>query len=354
MVSAALQELLQLFGIVGDVASLLSLLPLLAEAKFGSLLRQKRGSNDERHMPAFWVLLLLLVTEVASSAAFFDPSDKSARRAIGEVIRAQRGAGTGFQETVTGMIKLLEKRDVYELTRSVAMIGGLTGTVCIATVETSGKAGSSMTAPLVAALRTIWAPRVWMLLVLAGLFTTGNWTELAKLARKPQVASALRNFDIMMRSVCFVGVTGPDAGPISSWALLNCIACVARICRLVMYEQLAPLTWLAGAKLPELPLLAGLGLEVWCVVVLTLCLIRRPGKLLSLASVSAPLIGLVLGGDYAAPFQPFVAPTLQRGAAVVAAVSAMLIFMGGFPTMISSLIMVQAIYAIHGIDNAKL
>ena len=28
------------------------------------------------------------------------------------------------------------------------------------------------------------------------------------------------------------------------------------------------------------------------------------------------------GGDYAAPFQPFVAPTLQRGAAVVAAVSA--------------------------------
>ena len=31
------------------------------------------------------------VTEVASSAAFFDPSDKSARRAIGEVIRAQRG-----------------------------------------------------------------------------------------------------------------------------------------------------------------------------------------------------------------------------------------------------------------------
>jgi hypothetical protein len=30
-----------------------------------------------------------------------------------------------------------------------------------------------------------------------------------------------------------------------------------------MYEQLAPLTWLAGAKLPELPLLAGLGLEVW-------------------------------------------------------------------------------------------
>ena len=37
------------------------------------------------------------------------------------------------------------------------------------------QAGSSMTAPLVAALRTIWAPRVWMLLVLAGLFTTGNW-----------------------------------------------------------------------------------------------------------------------------------------------------------------------------------
>jgi hypothetical protein len=41
----------------------------------------------------------LEVTEVASSAAFFDPSDKSARRAIGEVIRAQRGVrSSGAQQ----------------------------------------------------------------------------------------------------------------------------------------------------------------------------------------------------------------------------------------------------------------
>ena len=90
MVSGALHEVLKLFGVVGDVASLLSLLPLLAEAKFGSILRQKRGSDDRRYMPAFWVMLLLLVTEVASSAAFFNPSDKQARRAIGEVVRTQR------------------------------------------------------------------------------------------------------------------------------------------------------------------------------------------------------------------------------------------------------------------------
>ena len=38
-----------------------------------------------------WPHLASKVTELASSAAFFDPSDKSARRAIGEVIRAQRG-----------------------------------------------------------------------------------------------------------------------------------------------------------------------------------------------------------------------------------------------------------------------
>lgn len=30
-----------------------------------------------------------------------------------------------------------------------------------------------------------------------------------------------------------------------------------------MYEQLAPFKWLAGAKLPELPVLTELGLEVW-------------------------------------------------------------------------------------------
>ena len=33
--------------------------------------------------------------------------------------------------------------------------------------------------------------------------------------------------------------------------------------RLVMYEQLAPFTWLSGAKLPELPLLTELALEAW-------------------------------------------------------------------------------------------
>ena len=44
---------------------------------------------------------------MASSAAFFDPSDKSARRAIGEVIRAQRG--------------------VRELRRSGAQVLGLLG-----------------------------------------------------------------------------------------------------------------------------------------------------------------------------------------------------------------------------------
>lgn len=41
------------------------------------------------------------------------------------------------------------------------------------------------------------------------------------------------------------------------------LAAFVPLARLVMHEQLAPLTWLAGAKLPEMPLLTGLGLEAW-------------------------------------------------------------------------------------------
>ena len=48
------------------------------------------------------------------------------------------------------------------------------------------------------------------------------------------------------------------------------------------------------------------------------------------------------GGSYATPLEPLVAPALQRSAVVVAALSAMLIFMGGLPTMISSILLVQA------------
>ena len=85
-----------------------------------------------------------------------------------------------------------------ELTRSIAMIGGLTGTVCIASMETSETRAAwydrhvvaaqlhqfqflqlqleaGLTEPLFAALRSVWAPRQWLLLLLAGLFVAGNW-----------------------------------------------------------------------------------------------------------------------------------------------------------------------------------
>lgn len=66
------------------------------------------------------------------------------------------------------------------------------------------------------------------------------------------------------------------------------------------------------------------------------------------------------GGSYATPLEPLVAPALQRSAVVVAALSAMLIFMGGLPTMISKPGLLlrhrlwQGLYTIHSIDNAKL
>ncbi|CAJ1375239.1 unnamed protein product [Effrenium voratum] len=329
------KESVQLLGLAGDLAGLLSLLPLLSEAKFGHLLRAKESKESKegavQRVPPTWALLLLLAAECWPSP-FFYASDKKARRAIGEVVRAQRNASSGFEATISNMVKLLENQDVYELTRLVAMCGGLLG-ICLVSFS-SGKGLLGLPSPRDLG-RLVPSPRRAAQLLLLALFVCGTWTQLGKLLRKPQAGGG--------------GGECTDEGALSSWALFNCAACVARLCRRVLYEQ-ATLETLPGS--PEL--LAALALEAWCVLVLMVHLVRRRGKLLVAIALAAPCVMLAAGAPYSKPWEPMVTPALQKSGLAAAVVAAMLICMGGFPTMMCSLVLVQVLYFIHGLDNAKL
>ncbi|CAJ1417666.1 unnamed protein product [Effrenium voratum] len=344
------KESVQLLGLAGDLAGLLSLLPLLSEAKFGHLLRAKESKESKegavQRVPPTWALLLLLAAECWPSP-FFYASDKKARRAIGEVVRAQRNASSGFEATISNMVKLLENQDVYELTRLVAMCGGLLG-ICLVSFS-SGKGLLGLPSPRDLG-RLVPSPRRAAQLLLLALFVCGTWTQLGKLLRKPQAWSAVAALATAARGAGFAGAMGgTDEGALSSWALFNCAACVARLCRRVLYEQ-ATLETLPGS--PEL--LAALALEAWCVLVLMVHLVRRRGKLLVAIALAAPCVMLAAGAPYSKPWEPMVTPALQKSGLAAAVVAAMLICMGGFPTMMCSLVLVQVLYFIHGLDNAKL
>ncbi|CAJ1330797.1 unnamed protein product [Effrenium voratum] len=279
------KESVQLLGLAGDLAGLLSLLPLLSEAKFGHLLRAKESKESKeskegavQRVPPTWALLLLLAAECWPSP-FFYASDKKARRAIGEVVRAQRNASSGFEATISNMVKLLENQDVYELTRLVAMCGGLLG-ICLVSFS-SGKGLLGLPSPRDLG-RLVPSPRRAAQLLLLALFVCGTWTQLGKLLRKPQAWSAVAALATAARGAGFAGAMGgTDEGALSSWALFNC----------------------------------------------------------------AP---------YSKPWEPMVTPALQKSGLAAAVVAAMLICMGGFPTMMCSLVLVQVLYFIHNLDNAKL
>lgn len=68
-----------------------------------------------------------------------------------------------------------------ELLRLVATAGGIVGMMCIASLDRSRAAGRHVLSLAVciegplAALRSLWMPRVWVLVLLLGLFLVGNW-----------------------------------------------------------------------------------------------------------------------------------------------------------------------------------
>ncbi|CAE7309087.1 AMT1-4 [Symbiodinium natans] len=350
-------------GVVG----ILSILPLLSEVKFGHLIaardaKQKREGDRFPKIPPIGALCLLLVAELCSGAAFLNPSDKQARRAIGEVVRAQKNAEGGFEETVNGILRLLESKDVHELAKLLASVGGLAAMLCMSAMSggDAGGVGIGIRAAVAPLRPLLTAHRFWGVLAVAALFVLGNWTALTTLVKKPAVWGCLANFGALARAVGFAAAAGvEDSGSLSTWAMLSAATCIARISRMIVHEQLAPAVWMASwwskSRVSVEPLvLTTFCLEAWCLAVLLLILLRRPRKLVILLAVTYPCVALAQGAPASQPFEAFVVPALQRGPAVMAVTSALLIFMGGFPTMLCSLVLIQVLYFIHGLDNAKL
>ncbi|CAE8625081.1 unnamed protein product, partial [Polarella glacialis] len=294
------------------------------------------------------------------------------KRAVGEIVRAQRSTGPGMESALGALEKLLSNADVYELARLVASVAGL-GSLFIATVlglqdvETPGFGEGGpmkmLKGTMVAVLRTVWAPRLWLVLALVASFVVGNWSVLGKLLRKPGVLEILRSVSGLFRALglagAVCGATALSEGPMPSWAMLSSAAAVARASRLMVYERLslnslmAILTTSKARGVVAGSTLGALGMEVWCVLVLLPFMLRKRRQPMQLLALAWPCIALLVGGASAAPLEPYLELALQKSGLAVAILSILTIFMGGFPTMISSLALVQALMAIHKLDQAK-
>lgn len=74
---------------------------------------------------------------------------------------------------------------------------------------------------------------------------------------------------------------------------------------------------------------------------------------MGLCSSCVLCVSLAGGGRAAAVLEPFLHGAAEKSGVAVAALALCVLFMGGVPTMMSALALVQAMIRIHGLDKVK-
>mmetsp|Transcript_3701 Transcript_3701/g.11652 ORF Transcript_3701/g.11652 Transcript_3701/m.11652 type:complete len:399 (-) Transcript_3701:94-1290(-) len=386
-------------GHYGEFVGVVSVLPVMSHVKFGSIIRMQeeaskareeearkaRGeapqaeaspavaagaAEQERHMPPAWSLLLLLLAELSTFSQLFDPSDLQVRRAVGEVVRAQRKTSSGVVSTLKAAEKLLANADVFELVRFAAAVAGLGGLLLTSTLELDrldlAESRSSnplrhMAHGLKHVLRATHRPRLFFLLLVAFAFLAGHWSALVKVARKPAVAEVLRALPELLRALACTGVmlSTSKSGPMAPFCAMQGIKAATRAARYVIYERVSLGAFLAGGLLDARvsPTVARarvtVGMEAWCLLMLLPCAFKRKRFAALVPLLVAPCIALAMGGPTAAVLEPYLSVITQRLSFCLALMCLFMVFMGGFPTMLLCLMMTQMLIRIHKLDEAK-
>jgi len=370
-------------GRYADVLNLVSLFPLLSYLKFGYLLRDRErraraarrasregqeAEEDERvtEEKANWIpsatsLILLLFAELCTSWQLLDPSDKLVRRAVGEVGRMKKKTKPGLSSVHDAILKLLESDDFYELIRFISTFSCLTGIVITVGLRLHDSHSLETGNPFKHFLKTfgktlhiLWSPRLWLAALLCVAFTVGNWSLLAKFIRRPIAAELLRAFARLARalSAALVATGSSYEGELPFWCAMQGIAAVARATHLIGYERAS---WTMLLEVSKRSVLGGLVMEVLCFLQMLPCALRRRRLLLTIALFVAPCAAALSGGPALELLQPIVAAPemMHRLALAILAIGTMSLFLGGFSGMISAVLLLQALNAIHGLDKLK-
>lgn len=376
-----------LLGRYADCLVILGILPVISHMKFGKLLHAQeqalksrrtaaeRKDNPDAHShsqpipfvacaPPAWALLLLVFAEFSSSLQLFDQSDKQVRRAFGEVIRLQKSSGKGITETLEALEKLLGNTDVYEVFRFFTMcagFGSLLLTVAFGLEEADAQARESPIAALKRsaknAVHFVVRPRLWFLVALFLSYTVGNWTAISRLCKRTSTSELFVAAAPLFRAIASAGtiIGTPHTGPLPSWACFHGIGAMARFTRVLMYERasIAMLINLSTASSTLTSVRGTLALEAWTVLMLLPCAAKSARARLLIPILATPCIALAMGGSTAAMIEPYLEVATQRVSMCVSILSLMLVFLGGFSTMIVFMALAQAILHIHSLSTMK-
>lgn len=405
-------EAAQLLSRYGDLLMLLSLLPVLSDLKFGSMLRaqdistlarkkeeaasvaaskdkkEKSGKDAKpakgeaaakvekavkdtpteetcRARPPAWALALLLLAECCMSMQLLDPADKQVARAAGALARGQKAAKPGFEQALRTFERLLGDPDVYQLVRFASLAAGLGGLLANSVLCISDQEPKALGAPMatlrkaaLGLLKLLASARGGLLALLGASFVFGHWSMLGRLIRKPAVAEAVRSSATLWRVLAAAGtaITVPPEGPMPMWALLQGAAGVARAAHVLVFERVSMAAVLdkgaqGGAAVATARCV--LALEGFCLLSWFPLVVRRKRLALLLPILCLPCLAFAAGGPFSAPLEPFVEMAVQKLNVAMAVVALMLTFMGGFPTMAACLGLFQLLFRIHRLDTLK-
>jgi len=382
----------KLLGRYGDLLGLFSILPLLAHLKFGALMqaRERKKTPEvslQACLPPAASLFLFMLAEVCSASSLLDPADMQVRKAVGEMMRAQRQGASNVAAAVETYEKLVSNSDVFDLVRFMAhfaSLAALFGNVALHLQDVDFRVNgresflSGMKRSASHLLRNVFYNRFWFFAVLTVAFAVGNWSKLQIFFREQRTQEMLPHFAVLLRTLAITSTilwTSPT-GPLPFFAAASGAGSIARASRLVVYERLTlqqligisanELTWnklSSGSLLRSLRLFEGktsvlglrcsLALEVWCLLWLVPCALRQRRFALLLPVLALPCVALAEGGHWAALAEPFVDKAIMHVNNAAAVAAFMLIFMGGFATLMACMGMVKLLSEIHNLDKVK-
>lgn len=323
-------------------------------------------------LPA-WALVLVLLAEVVAAMPLLDPSDRLVRRAWGNMVRSQKKSGeSGLLAVIQKLEKLLQDEDVYQLVSSVAIVVGVSSLIISSLFGAGGNLDSFRGGPrsMLRAFsrmcktspvgKALGSPRAWFALLVLASYWIANSEPLLRLARKSAVVELLKASGKLWRTLGFVGAamwgsSAQESSPLPAWATLQAASITARVAHLVVQERLS-LDGFLGESTTGAPSDAVKGIlaleACGLIVLLPHAFARRKLRVLSVM-LFLPILLLVGTGGMAEAAQPYFEGRVHQLSFCTAVLSLCLVFLGGFSTMMSCVLVMQLLVQIHSLDKIK-
>ncbi|CAK0871801.1 unnamed protein product [Prorocentrum cordatum] len=324
-------------------------------------------------VPPAWVFVMLMLAEVLASIQLLDPKDKQARRATGDMLRANQKA----DGTVTSLVKVAEKlsgnSDVYEMICFIVTCGALLGlgaTVQLGLhVDTDWRSGdpgigsvkSSVIRAIGRSFRAVSSPRPIAIVLLLVLFA--NWgavadSPLARFLQRSGMVDLVRSAAGIVRAwaCCLAVLAAPWRGPVPAWAAMEALAAAARGARVYVRERVhwQVLLQLSAASRAKHDVIRGaLSLELLAFLALLPCAASQGRWRLLLPVLLAPVLVALREDEMVDAVEGYLEQAASKMVMSFCLVALGLVFMGGLPTMASSLLVTHGLITIHKLDKVK-